>query len=124
MVESWSAEMKKYFNNPNGSFVKKIDNNVYKINFADKYNDTIYFISPYYQRIFPTLNKLIVMDTDLEFRVDPAELFGEFDKFSVDNILGCVVIEFIKVLIKDFAQLKLFHKARLLLICKDILLLS
>ena len=89
MVESWSAEMKKYFNNPNGSFVKKIDNNVYKINFADKYNDTIYFISPYYQRIFPTLNKLIVMDTDLEFRVDPAELFGEFDKFSVDNILGC-----------------------------------
>ena len=29
------------------------------------------------------------MDTDLEFRVDPAELFGEFDKFSVDNILAC-----------------------------------
>ena len=42
--------------------------------FTDKYNNTIYYISPFYQRIFPKLTKLVVMDTDMEFQIDPAEL--------------------------------------------------
>merc|ERR1711976_1109535 len=29
------------------------------------------------------------MDTDMEFRKDPSELYKEFDKFSVDNIFAC-----------------------------------
>ena len=57
--------------------------------FTDKYNNTIYYISPFYQRIFPKLTKLVVMDTDMEFQIDPAELYNEFEKFGMDQILGC-----------------------------------
>ena len=57
--------------------------------FSDKYNHSIYYISPFYQRIFPKMTKLVVMDTDMEFRIDPAELYNEFEKFNMDQIFGC-----------------------------------
>ena len=89
MVNPWINIMKKYFNNPKGRYRLNTNSSYYYMDFTDKYDSTIYYISPYYQRIFPKLNKLIVMDTDMEFRVDPVNLFNEFDKFSINNILAC-----------------------------------
>ena len=53
-----------------------------------KYNDAIYYIAPFYHDIFPTLDKLVVTDVDIEFQVDPVELYKEFDHFSKENVVG------------------------------------
>ena len=89
MIDPWTATMKKYFNHANEAFIFGAGKLAYNFKFSDKYNDTIYYISPYYHKIFPKLNKLIVMDTDMEFRIDPAILNQEFEKFHMDHILGC-----------------------------------
>ena len=91
LVDPWSVVMNEYFNNPFENLVgNSNENNVtYKIHF--KYNDTLFFFGAYYQRMFPNLNKLIFLDTDVEFRMDPAKLFREFDQFSGENIFGCAI---------------------------------
>ena len=90
MIKPLAKFMNNYFNNPNGKYLISIDSNTYyEMEFTDKYNSTIYYISPYYQKIFPNLNKLVVMDTDMEFTVDPAVLFQQFGHFTNENILAC-----------------------------------
>ena len=93
LVEPWTNTMKTYFNHANEKLIyENLDPNnrqIVEMGFTDKYNNTIYYISPFYQRIFPKLTKLVVMDTDMEFRVDPAELYNEFEKFDMDQIFGC-----------------------------------
>ena len=86
-VENWSGKLYEYFNNPDAEYY--IEDGRYKFVFADKYNSSIYYFSPFYQKLFPKLKKLIFMDTDMEFQKDPSELYKEFDKFSVDNIFAC-----------------------------------
>ena len=56
-VNQWSKTMQKYFNQPGSKMMK----NGQSFDFSDRYNDTIYYISPYYPKIFPKLDKLIVM---------------------------------------------------------------
>lgn len=93
LVDPWTQTMQLYFNHPKERFTyenKDPDNYaIVDMEFSDKYNHTIYYISPFYQRIFPKLTKLVVMDTDMEFRSDPAELYNEFEKFNMDQIFGC-----------------------------------
>ena len=90
LVDPWSVVMNEYFNNPFGNLAGNSNENVtYKVHF--KYNDTLFFFGAYYQRMFPNLNKLIFLDTDVEFRMDPAKLFREFDQFSAENIFGCAI---------------------------------
>ena len=54
---------------------------------ARKYRDDLFLIGPYYHRIFP-YDKLIMLDADLKFRIDIAELFDHFDHFSSDQVMG------------------------------------
>ena len=89
LVDNWSEVMNMYFNHPNLTF--EMDNYHIVYNFKQKFNHLFFYITPYYQRLYTKLKKVIIMDADLEFRVDPAELYDEFHKFSVENILGCAV---------------------------------
>ena len=59
-VETWSQTMQKYFNKPGVKSIK-YGTELWKLDYASKYNDTIYYISPFYHKIFPKLDKLIVM---------------------------------------------------------------
>ena len=60
----------------------------FQIKFPAKYDDNIYYLMPFYPRIFANLTKLIVIDADVRFEADPAELFGEFRNFSAENVIG------------------------------------
>ena len=89
LVDNWSEVMNMYFNHPNLTF--EMDNYHIVYNFKQKFNHLFFYITPYYQRLYTKLKKVIIMDADLEFRVDPAKLYDEFHKFSVENILGSAV---------------------------------
>ena len=54
---------------------------------ARKYNDDLFLMGPYYHRIFP-YEKLIVLDADLKFRIDVAELYALFDEFDSQQVMG------------------------------------
>ena len=54
---------------------------------SNKYQDDLFMLALFYHRIF-RINKLIVLDADLKFRMDIAELYGLFRNFSPDQIMG------------------------------------
>ena len=53
-----------------------------------KYNNTLYYLAPFYHEVFPNLSKLVVTDVDVLFQCDPAELYHQLSHFSEDNIIG------------------------------------
>ena len=53
---------------------------------ARKYRDDLFLMGPYYHRIFP-YEKFIVLDADLKFRIDVAELYALFDQFDSQQVL-------------------------------------
>ena len=56
---------------------------------TDKYTHDLYYISPLYHLEFPPqLKRVIVTDLDLEFRIDLAELWGHFSRFSATEVIG------------------------------------
>ena len=55
---------------------------------GDRFNDNMYYLAPFYHEIFPELDKLIMLDSDLEFKVDPAMLYDEFSHFSEYQLIG------------------------------------
>ena len=56
---------------------------------TDKYTHDLYYISPLYHLEFPAhLKRVIVTDLDLEFRIDLAELWGHFSRFSATEVIG------------------------------------
>ena len=59
------------------------------MSYSSKYNDTIYYLAPFYHKIFPELERLVVLDVDTKFQSDPADLFDEFGLFSDTNLIGC-----------------------------------
>ena len=61
---------------------------MFQVKFPAKYDDNIFYLMPFYHRIFPNLSKLIVIDADIRFRSDPADVFQQFDKFSAGNVVG------------------------------------
>ena len=54
---------------------------------ARKYRDDLFLMGPFYHRIFPYEN-LIVLDADLKFRIDIKELFGLFEDFDSQQVMG------------------------------------
>ncbi|CAE1264753.1 XXYLT1 [Acanthosepion pharaonis] len=53
------------------------------------YSQSLFFLSLAIHRIMPsTLKKLIMLDVDLKFEADIAQLFGHFDRFADTNIIG------------------------------------
>ena len=87
-IEPKTQTMKKYFNHGKEKFVFTKSGQSFVQEYSAKYNDTIYYLSPFYHQIFPQLKKLIIMDTDMEFLVDPALLHHQFEQFGMDQILG------------------------------------
>ena len=57
-----------------------------KVTFGTKYDDTIYYLFPFYNRIFPQLSRLLVVDADTEFHMDPADLTDHFDLFGTGAV--------------------------------------
>ena len=47
-------------------------------------------MGPFYHRIFPYA-KFVMLDADLKFRIDIAELFNHFDHFEEEQIMGVAV---------------------------------
>ena len=54
----------------------------------DKFEDNMHWLYPFYHELFPSMDKLITMDTDIVFKVDPVLLFDEFGKFKDSEVLG------------------------------------
>ena len=48
----------------------------------------MFYIAPFYHRIFPQVSRLITVDVDTEFHVDPAQLYRQFDHFSPEAVVG------------------------------------
>ena len=40
----------------------------------------MFYIAPFYHRIFPQVSRLITVDVDVEFHVDPAQLYRDDEK--------------------------------------------
>ena len=71
---------------PEGENVTETDK--IEVRTGDRFNDNMYYLAPFYHEIFPEMDKLIVLDSDLEFKVDPAELYDQFNHFSEDQLIG------------------------------------
>ena len=54
---------------------------------AKKYRDDLFLMGPFYHRIFP-YDKFIMLDADLKFRIDIAELYDMFEDFSNNQVMG------------------------------------
>lgn len=53
------------------------------------YGQALFFLSLAIHKVMPSnLNKVIMLDADLKFEADIAELFGHFDRFTNTNIIG------------------------------------
>ena len=51
---------------------------------AKKYRDDLFLIAIFYHRVFP-FNRFIMLDVDLKFKIDIAELFDQFNDFENEN---------------------------------------
>ena len=56
---------------------------------ARKYTDDLFLMGPYYHRVFP-YEKFIVLDADLKFRIDIAELYSLFEHFDTQQVCRCI----------------------------------
>lgn len=52
------------------------------------YRDALFFFSVHLHKMFPHLERLILMDIDVKVKGDIAELHSHFERFTADNILG------------------------------------
>lgn len=53
------------------------------------YSHALFFFSVAMHRVFPDdVKKVIMLDADLKFVDDVSNLYGHFDRFSADNVLG------------------------------------
>jgi len=55
---------------------------------TQKYVDDLFYMGPLYHKIFPSLNKLIFLDVDMEFQSDIKLLYQQFSQFSESNLIG------------------------------------
>lgn len=56
---------------------------------GDYYSDDLFFVSMAMHQVMPTLlHKVIMMDIDTKLQADVAQLFGHFDHFAKDNVIG------------------------------------
>ena len=51
---------------------------------AKKYRDDLFLIAIFYHRVFP-FNRFIMLDIDLKFKVDIAELYDQFNLFESES---------------------------------------
>jgi len=53
------------------------------------YSDALFFLSVAMHRVMPeSVDRVIMLDADLKFRGDIAELYEHFDKFADTNVIG------------------------------------
>ena len=62
--------MRKYFTSPSKE--------------AKKYRDDLFLIAITYHRVFP-FDRFIMLDVDLKFKIDVAELYEQFGIFEHEN---------------------------------------
>lgn len=55
---------------------------------GDRYNDDMYLLGAFYHRFFTNLPRIVILDVDMKFMVDPALLYKEFDNFQKENVIG------------------------------------
>jgi lipopolysaccharide biosynthesis glycosyltransferase len=61
----------------------------------EKYTLDLFFLAPFYHLCFPSsLKQLIVLDVDLEVRIDLQELQHQFDLMTPDQVVGVVNDQF------------------------------
>ena len=53
-----------------------------------KYTLDLFYLAPLYHLELVQIDKLVVLDVDLQFRVDMIELFKHFDNFADDEMIG------------------------------------
>ena len=81
--------MKKIFGNTDNEeyVIKEAEGVVHVAN--SKYTQDLFFVAPFYHREIPEeMEKLIVVDIDIEFRVDILELFEYFSRFKQSELIA------------------------------------
>ena len=58
------------------------------VRYPKKYNSNIFYLAPFYHRIFTQLPKIVVVDVDVVFKSDPIEIWEQFAKFRGSEVLG------------------------------------
>ena len=58
---------------------------------ARKYMDDLFLIAVFYHRVFP-FNRFIMLDVDLKFKIDIAELYDYFDIFENENKIAFAAV--------------------------------
>jgi len=56
--------------------------------FPPRYNMDLFYIAPFYHSSITNIDKLIVVDLDIEFRCSIGELFSMFDEFSENEVMS------------------------------------
>ena len=112
--------MQNFFNHPDESMYlipegsNGTDGDKIELRTGDRFNDNMYYLAPFYHEIFPELDKLIMLDSDLEFKVDPAMLYDEFSRFSEYQLIGIsndLSPHYYQMLSKLVRKIKLRHNA-------------
>ena len=76
--------LKKHFNNYSDWYTMKGDPKWAWMP-AAKYNHDLFYLSPFYHLDFP-FDKLIVTDTDIEFKFSIDSLYAQFSQFSANHL--------------------------------------
>ncbi|XP_023326036.1 uncharacterized protein LOC111699566 [Eurytemora carolleeae] len=58
---------------------------------SPKYREDLFYIGPFYHTSFPSLNRLMVFDVDLEIKEDLAVLNKQFDTMDSSEVIGVVL---------------------------------
>lgn len=64
--------LQKYFSSSSGSY----------------YSQALFFLSTVLHRILPDVDRILLLDTDIEFRADVNTLYEKFDSFTGDQVIG------------------------------------
>ena len=75
------------------------------------YKISDFVISHICQELPTSINKLILLDIDLEFSIDMLSLYKQFNQFSQTEVVGCGVTQ-TPFYLKYFEDYKLSHPGR------------
>merc|ERR1719245_1094806 len=86
-----ASPMKNIFSRPPDNTIELLNENNVTQKFVvggKKYDNFIFYLFPFYHLLLPSINKLIVLDFDTFFKVDPSMLHDELSKFNDSHLLG------------------------------------
>jgi len=87
IIDALKSDFGHHF--PEGTKFVKQDGSDQVIVPTQKYTLDLFYIAPFYHRRFPReLEKILVIDADLEFKIDLIEVYSEFNRMDERAVIG------------------------------------